>query len=369
MSFTSLSKEDQTAESSSQDLLDLKEDDILRLNRIDVTDSDNCELPGWVIKLNIIKPNGEKNNPFGISEINIPVLLNGQKYSLVFDKTVYIDFNGFKTPTSKYLIYSDDKPTKESFNYRGTQQLSYEGTWSISAGLSRDIESDKVQEENNPITVFFKDENLWVEPDFKVSDKSVHIERRNQRVDFWANIAVIILAVLAIIYSRKQLLKSVELFEKEQEQKKKDEEDIQKDLLRSIETQLRCIHRDILGHQEELNKNPPVVPSYDITHLDANYYITNLRSKIAEYETEILKETIILLSNKIKNINRLLQLAQEYDSNIDSNTLLNPHVREIKTSNYKYHKHLDNLIKKVRNDVNNILLHKHPNLIKKHFKK
>jgi len=183
------------------------------------------------------------------------------------------------------------------------------------------------------------------------------------------NLLVLIVALVSMLVSVASIIVSVILHNKELNDKKRYHKNIQKDLVKSIETQLRIIGQNIYGHKEELDKDPPIIPSYDIHLLNADFYLTNLRSKIEYYETETLKEAIIKASNKTRNINRLLHLAQDFDSHVNDNTTKNPHVTEIKEQNYKYHFHLERLLKIIREDVNDILYHKHPKLIEKHFRR
>ena len=71
MKFTSLSYEDLEEESSSQDLLDLKEDDYLRLDYIYIKNVlGGCYEDGWKINFIVINPEIQRNYPFGIRSMH-----------------------------------------------------------------------------------------------------------------------------------------------------------------------------------------------------------------------------------------------------------------------------------------------------------
>jgi len=200
--------------------------------------------------------------------------------------------------------------------------------------------------------------NSFEIPTFKVIPKSEIENQETARKTLNFNKISSVLTFIGIMVAVIGILISVFLFTKEIKNKKKLDNGIQKNLLESIETQLRCIDRDIHGHQEEFNKNPSTIPSYDISTLDPNMYITNLYSRLNNKETEILKERLILIRNKVSNVNRLLHLAQEYDSKTSSDTTKNPHVIELKNEGYKYHKHLKRLIEDARDDLKQFIYSK-----------
>lgn len=353
-----LSREDKRIKSQSQDFLDLKEDDYLHLNRVDIINKNNCNLKDWVINLYVIKPNGEKDNPFGIGKVYPPIINKNEKYSIIFSNFVIQRSGDKKVEFSNYSLTSEDSKFNESNIYRGTQQLSQEGVWEIGAWLSRKESSVRFEEYNNWIELWFSDNGNLIEPTFKVSDKSIHNERESQLwqflFNFSANIVTIILAFVAIIIS-------IYLFNYEMRLRKEEDYEIQKDMLNSIETQLRCIDRDITGHREEFKKTPPIIPSYSVHSLNTDFYITKLKSKIGNKETEVLKECMLLIRNNISTINRLLNLAQDY--NVKAGT--NPHLNEL--MNNTYYLDLERLISIVRKDLREILSRELQHLKKKRW--
>lgn len=346
--------------SNSKDLLYLKEDDILILDGMDIIKRNDCDFEGWQSYFKIIKPNGEKNNPFGIRSIDIPKLNQGDIYKIKFQNLFIEESSDYRSQRSNYSTYINNI-FKGDLVRRGTQNLFYVGTYSISSWLGRE-NTQYFEEEKYMLDLKFLDNNIAIEPEFKVTNKAEHIMIGIANKSLFWSIGTFIISIIAIFITSflaiKSINNSVKLFNIELKNKKEYDEKVQKDLLRSVRTQLRCIERDIGGHQKELNKTPPIIPSYDITHVDANYYITNIRSEIKGHETEILKETIILLSNKIKNINRLLHLAQEFDSSNIDDTTLNPHVNELKSKKYKYHKHLMIFVEDIGKDIKQILYSK-----------
>lgn len=321
---------------------EFKEGDILILDSIEIINEGTCEYPESIFNISINPKVETLNRPFQY-KFELPALDSKDTFSLYLSDISY-DYS----EVSKFLYqeYTDNFGNKFT---SGGMKLFPPGIWEVNPSLTLKNSSQNVSSGARYGIVNLG--NSFEIPTFNVIPKSEIENQETARKSLNFNKIGSALTFIGIMVAVIGILISVVLFNKEIKNKKKLDDGIQKNLLESIETQLRCVDRDIQGHQEEFNKNPPTIPSYDISTLDPNMYITNLRSRLNNKETGILKERLILIRNKVSNINRLLHLAQEYDSKISSDTTKNPHIIELKDEEYKYHKHLKKLIEATRENL------------------
>jgi len=248
----------------------------------------------------------------------VPPLQVGDTYEIIFDKS---------TGHVGYLNGQQQYPTVIAWNI----YLYKLGEWVVKETLTPSIGFTSIIHGG------------WKNNVFVVKETTL-VSLQKTVIDNVRDLLMIVLAVVAIYVS-------IHIARNQSKKERERQEEIQTDLLKSIETRLRTIHQSVNGHKKELSKNPPTIPSYFLVPLDANFYLTNLRFKIRGHETENLKEWLIHVSEKITNINRLIELAQDLSSVQSLGTDKNPHVKEIKDQNYKYYKDLEHLISQLRREL------------------
>ncbi|MFA5887700.1 MAG: hypothetical protein WC852_03245 [Candidatus Nanoarchaeia archaeon] len=203
-SFVSLKKEDPTKQSKSQDILYLKEDDILKIDRIDVVKEDNCSAENFEIRFNMNFPNGEKNNPFGIGAIPIPRLEKGQIYSLVASGEYYDQFGDYWFKMTNYSTSISGKETGKQLHYRGTQDLFFTGAWSINAWLDTVNWAPYFNDKAYVVGIYFRDKPNNRESTFKVTSKGEHImNRATYMLEFLTGVLIVLTLILALPELRK----------------------------------------------------------------------------------------------------------------------------------------------------------------------
>ena len=165
MKFTSLSYEDLEEESSSQDLLDLKEDDYLRLDYIYIKNVlGGCYEDGWKINFIVINPEIQRNYPFGIRSIDMPPLKENETYSLILNESK----DSF--PNS-YIAYKNNEKIGTKTE-RGVQQLFWTGVWEIKAFLDRGYNDNLlVEDAGKEVGILFSNGEIYTNSVFKVKPK------------------------------------------------------------------------------------------------------------------------------------------------------------------------------------------------------
>ncbi|MFH1638498.1 MAG: hypothetical protein ABIB71_08785, partial [Candidatus Woesearchaeota archaeon] len=92
-------------------------------------------------------------------------------------------------------------------------------------------------------------------------------------------------------------------------------------------------------------------PVYFISNLDSSFYTTHLNSTLNNKLTRELKESLIHIDNKIRVINRVVELAQEarfLDSNPQRQKGL---IHELKKEDFKIYKELNQFLTKAKEEV------------------
>ena len=133
---------------------------------------------------------------------------------------------------------------------------------------------------------------------------------------------------------------------------KEDEKEKQKDIITSLSTLTKVIKEDIKGHKKIIKNH--IIPSYFISSIPSNFYITSIKSHLNGNETRKLKECLIKAQHKIENINRLISLAQEAHTLSDKGTWM-VLLMEIKDNDFKYHKHLSQLINQINSELEKLM--------------
>ena len=156
-------------------------------------------------------------------------------------------------------------------------------------------------------------------------------------IDFLKKNSIDIISILIMsIIGIATILIQIELAKKEDRRKIKEEERKQQQILKSLEVMQHEIGLAMKGHLEELNKTPPIIPSYFIPPVNHFFYISNLNSIIKNKDTYILKRVLMKLDHKINSINRLVELAQNCESN-GQNAIKRDLIAELKKENAYYH--------------------------------
>ncbi|MBI2663421.1 hypothetical protein HYX15_02710 [Candidatus Woesearchaeota archaeon] len=325
-------------ELSEYQLPDFKEGDSIRIWRLTVINNGNCISDNQTINMNIKSPEREIEGAFCLYSLKIPPINPGETYSIYYS-------NISSKVIGNTKIYGPVYDDSQNNTIDGLCEVNLDsvGLWTINTYLEPGGGSYGFS--------FLDDNNFGGNRNFKVRDKlEVNTLKQQQRTLFLSFWAIFITGMVGI----GTILTQYFVTKLQIKDKKEKDNSIQDDLLKSIETQLRLISRSVNGQKKLLNANPTVIPSYFISELDKNFYITNIRSKVKNHDTEILKEWIGLVSDKILNINRLVQLSQEFYSTESYDITNNPYVKELKDKDYKYHTDLEYLIKKLREELNKI---------------
>lgn len=140
---------------------------------------------------------------------------------------------------------------------------------------------------------------------------------------------------------------NVHLQEQNIKEQKEKELGIQEDIIQSISILIKVIENNIKGHKDELNEVPPRVPTYFISQIPVDLYITQLQSQLNEVKTKELKEHILFAQNKIETINRVVTLAQEAVIH-DKGRAFNRLVRELKKEEFNYYTSLESEIENIK---------------------
>lgn len=349
MEFKSLSRD--LIPSPAQNRLDFREDDILVLNRMDIVNKNGCNDEEWVANVEFINPQNNEEFGFGMGNLYIPPLEINDSYSLVFNKIATRKFGDTDFRVSNYSIFVNNNFVNYTTENRGTHELSIVGTYTINVYIHPKQDVENIRNPKYSQKVYVKEGNVYLtQPYFKVTDKTSHIERDLQYQNIFLGLIVAGIAIFGIIitafFSDRQIRTATNLFKKEIELRAKHELEVQLDLLRSLETQIRCIDRDMTKHVEKIKKGK--LAYLDVTELDSKYYATTLRLKIKNHETELLKEVLILIENSVKKINELLGTAKAVGE-----TPKNPHYPALLAE----FKELERFIKLARRDINKVLYH------------
>lgn len=125
-------------------------------------------------------------------------------------------------------------------------------------------------------------------------------------------------------------------------------------LLQSLWLHLWSIANTTKGHITEKDQNNQN-PSYPITDLDLNYYLTNIENKIKKearpFQSKIstipLKWALSEIHQKVRNINEL--------RSDDKSGVKNDLWSKNKSNKYRYHHHLNRLIELARQELRLLL--------------
>jgi hypothetical protein len=140
------------------------------------------------------------------------------------------------------------------------------------------------------------------------------------------------IACISTIFTMVTIIVSVQIFKKQDENEISKQEKSQLDLLKTFECVENEVRLAVEGHCEELHKNKQI-PSYFIPSFSAMDYITKLDTNIKNIRTDIFKQLLIKIENKIENINRLVYLAQE-SSTYRKDASLDRLIKELKQKSY-----------------------------------
>ena len=309
----------------------LKQGDELWIDKLEIFNKEKTRSTESTFYFNIMPKEGQItqifSSNFGEYIIKIPPLNPKEEYVLVYDYE-----------TSTYNTYLNGKQTNGTFGhwridlYKGGEWIIVEKTEGLSAYTSiinGGWDNKLLLVQVNPLVKIF---GLYKD-DLK-------------------DLLLIILAMGGIFVPYF-------IYKKELKNKKEYDLGIQRDLLNSVGIILNDIEKGSEAHKKNLNKKPSIVPSFFLHLLDSNFYIPRIQHMINEHETKKLKDLIIQTSNKIYDINNLIQLAQNFDSRVNTDTRKNQHVIELKRDNFKYHSHLENLMKELKTELNNIKNNEH----------
>lgn len=166
-----LKEEDIMSESEYQNPLRFKENDYLRLEKFEVTNSNDCKIAGMGFSINLIKPNGQKIDVVfgsGGSFYIKPAL--GKKDAYTFERIEQIkESNEGVMFIKNYYKDSFNGANLGSYGFRGTQQLLDVGVWTL-IGELRDIEGFPYPKEKpKQVSIqIITNNNEIREPSFKV---------------------------------------------------------------------------------------------------------------------------------------------------------------------------------------------------------
>lgn len=139
------------------------------------------------------------------------------------------------------------------------------------------------------------------------------------------------------------------------------ERKIQLNLLRSLYQHLDTIKRDAPAQYNFLISQNKI-PSWTITNLDLNYYLSHINHKLKKegfsFEfvcTRELKQQIINIVNKLNNINNLYSLMYTSISQGTRSALAVVESHKHELSLVPYYKDLDDFINKSQKELRNIL--------------
>jgi hypothetical protein len=272
------------------------EDDSIRIENIFVENEGSCSSENSTIKYLLNTPDNRSIDAFCTYYIKIPSLKQNETYYITYVNTTFLKFNNI----GSYRDYYMDSQNKTLELCR--TQLDVTGIWKVSSEL------DPLQTWGWSI----KSGRWLYNGEFKVRDQleilSMEQQERNIAISYWAIGITAIMGFVSIF---------IQIWLARQEDKRRENEDRlkQKQILRSLEAPINEVEVALNGHKELLNKN--IVPSYFIPSIDYQYYVSQLNSYV-EFgvknkkmkPTYALKQSLIKLENKIKNINRIIELAQ-----------------------------------------------------------
>lgn len=312
---------------------DYMEDDYLALWKIIVENDANCSSKEYTLDLHFNNSEKEIDHFFCSYGVNIPPLEPKERYILYrtdltkrialedgfIEETIYQDVNEKNFTFCKISMFTTGIWKAKAF-LEPTDVGGSAGSWGFSL-----IEGGKYA----PIK-------------FKVRSKQELLALDQQKRSFLVSLLTIILIGVATILS--QILSVIWQINK----KRTFELEEQKELLNNIETQIGLVSSDLDGIKEELIKGQ--TPSYFVYKFKSNFYLTKLKEKINTIGTKKLKEELNKLEQKIDNINRIIELMQNAEilRNISSRSNL---LSEITSSDFKYHKHSEEIIKKIKIEI------------------
>lgn len=312
---------DNSLELSKYQAPDYKEDDFLGFWRLYVSNGANCTSKNTSLIIKI--SNSEENFDYALCSYNlkIPPLEPGQTYSIVHDKIIQQNFSGDLFSQWNYLDSNGKNYTFCTIKMRTTGLWKTEIKWDPMSSGSYSMINDQNQHESLSFKVRLSSDIANEE-----------LQRKNIIIQLILMVSTIILALVGII---------IQIYLSQWHIKKQQEFDlgIQRDLLEGIRTKIKVILGNINGHKTELNKGNLNLPSYLISTFEASFYIGKLKSMLLDQSTEKLKEILIEADDKIKTINRLVDLAQR---DCSQRSVI---IREIKKAKFTYHADLEELIK------------------------
>ncbi|MDO8508180.1 MAG: hypothetical protein Q7S27_00685 [Nanoarchaeota archaeon] len=317
-----------------------KEDDLLSLWRILVVNKGTCQIPKSIIKINITTEKETINHLFCAYQLEIPQISPNSSYYIIPNGIEKIDLEGqiFERP-----LHTDSLGKNITFCRIGMLTT---GLWKTQIFLEPYNNYEHIGSWG---TSMINDGNRISNLEFKVRPKQEVIAFDYQKEYNKTSIFVVVL--IGIFTILVQFL----LFVWEIKEEKKFKLGQQRELINSLSTQLGIILSDVKGHKTELKKKKAVIPSYFIYKFNASHYLTLLWEEIKRIKTKKLKESLVKLEQKVDNINRLIELLQKADIE-NRKEPLKDLLKEVKSSNFKYHSHAEKIIEELNKEIDKLKL-------------
>jgi hypothetical protein len=191
-------------------LLNLKEDDSLRVKKVVIRDENGCQLHGYSIKLDLFYPDGS-NRYFPFDGIEIPVLNKGDIYSI---KLISDIINDKGLSTYKYSINGNYIKNDSKW---GRVLLSSPGNWEIVGRVHRARSYQYFSENTYRVNIkTYGEDGSKTWGDFKVKEKETHImiehTKKIEKYTLWLMGLTIVMAILTILNVIAQREKIIQFY-------------------------------------------------------------------------------------------------------------------------------------------------------------
>ncbi len=202
--LTAFERKNNNKKSSSQEILNLKEDDKLKLDRLTIVKRNNCSLEDWMINFKITKPNDKTGYPFGIMDVHLPHLKENDKYIIEVNGGYYKIGGDYTSYILNYTTYINETKVG-SLEFVGFQNLFYIGVWSIKGWLLKERYNSYDEDRLYTVYTYFKYDDVLNPSVFKVKEKSKHIELEETKNIKNLTVVLLLLAIVMTIPAFKEI--------------------------------------------------------------------------------------------------------------------------------------------------------------------